>query len=373
MALHACHQEGHIPFHGFFFLRAKGNIHMSVFTNEGNAACHFVAQVDRFPALGLVNECDVTIPADKEEAFVGFVVHGAGEVFPHLVIGYRERYAADFFVHMHGDSQAAGLVFVKLHPYLLAFGDAADHFCERQEDAALGAHIDESAEAGGIHHRRIADAAYGNLGQPHAGGQAMMGVVIQEDPHLLPFFHFVGLLAFVQQDVIFGIAGAAGQEGAESRYTDHRKLSYGVFFVNAFLPLSYFFHLFLAFFCVVVFFCRRFLPQGIEIEVASFFIGEDVNDHVAEVQENPVPFSIAFLAGGADAQGFHLFFHFVSCCLGLLLVSGGCQDEIVRNRGQVTDIQNFDQNAFFAGQCLANDLKIIFHFPKLLYSILFYS
>ena len=45
--------------------------------------------------------------------------------------------------------------------------------------------------------------------------------------------------------------------------------------------------------------------------MASFFIGENVNDHISEVEKDPVPFAVAFFSGRFHAEFCHLFFHFI--------------------------------------------------------------
>ena len=80
--------------------------------------------------------------------------------------------------------------------------------------------------------------------------------------------------------------------------------------------------------------------------MASFFIGENVNDHIAEVEKDPVPFAVALFSGRFHAECCHLFFHFIRRGLRLLLISGRAEDEIICDRSEITDIQYFNEYAF---------------------------
>ena len=201
MALHAADEKSHIPFHRFFLLRTEREIHTTVTSDVRNTSRHLFPKAHGSCKLCLVNEREVAVSCHKEKALSGFIIHGASHRVPELCLLERQSDGAHFFIDMHGDSETAGLVFVKLDPDLLSFSDILYHLREGQKNASLRPHVDECAETGRQKYRCIANAADGDLRQAHTGRQTVMRVVVKEDLDPLPFLHLVGLLPFVKEDI----------------------------------------------------------------------------------------------------------------------------------------------------------------------------
>ncbi len=92
-------------------------------------------------------------------------------------------------------------------------------------------------------------------------------------------------------------------------------------------------------------------PEPFEVVERSGFGLEDVDDHIAVIEEDPFGFGDAFLAGWAALEAFfELFGDLVGEALDLSVGAAGCDDEHSGDLEKVSDVQQREVGCFLVVQ-----------------------
>jgi len=90
----------------------------------------------------------------------------------------------------------------------------------------------------------------------------------------------------------------------------------------------------------------RVAPQPVEIIVEARLLGENVDDHIAVVHQDPFGIVVAFHRNGQLPAQFHEAGYLITDGLILALVGSAANDEIVRKAGEGAQVKHLDGGGF---------------------------
>ena len=122
--------------------------------------------------------------------------------------------AAHLVLDLHRDGKTAGFIRVELRPDRLADLRPAAHARVGQEDAALGADVEERAVPAHIDDLEPGDLPLLHLRHAHAGREAPLRILVEEDLYAVADSNGRRLLRLVQQDVVMRAARLRVEERA---------------------------------------------------------------------------------------------------------------------------------------------------------------